>query len=650
MTDAAALIAKLRRRLERPPTDEAEGVKLLGVLDQLIDASSDDERRWFQEAKGRYLLDFPFGDPMLVAELANEALADALEDLSEADLAAKHDTCRQIAVAFHLRRAGTARANLESAIHWAAQALTGAGEKGDLLAQGEAHLLLGELYISRLAGERVLNLETSGQHYLSASRLFDRNEQPNGWCRAQLGLANVLAKPALRDRTRRLRQSISTLEDITDHLETQTDPVLELQAYMQLGVALAQYPAGDDVSYNQRAIRAFRAAARLSLDQGQLSSWAQAQHNLGNAYLDCHAGRFTMNRARAIVHYRRALDVRRDEGNSHRLAQTLNALGTAYWELRDTGDRYLGLAREALEEVTELRLRLGRLDEALGSAQNLSRVLAAQSAWPEILTLGERLFFDNDLRLKDTSTPAEAERLVSAFGRLVDMMALAASEHDGPKACIDVLLRGRARLGALREGGDDENSDRMREVAPDELLVVTLVPIPPNPIQLIMIYRDPGGVLRHQTERLDGFSQYDLDEMIYGEAEDALSWIHAYQDVHVKNDRTRLAEMLDVIGDRLGQEFSSVGALLDTNPHLQHLTWAPSGALSVLPLGRCRFGGQKPMNERLPCRVATSLRAYPEPTRKIGQGRVISFSDPEGNLPFGRIEGDVLKEQFPETE
>ena len=651
MTDAAALIAKLRSRLEKPPASEAEGVKLLHFLDQLIEASSADERRWFQEAKGRYLLDFPFGDPMLHAELAVETLCQSVDGLDGEALAGKFDTCKQIAIAYHLRRAGTARENLELAIRWAHLALRGAKTDQNPDAQGEAHLLLGELFVSRLEGERLGNLDEAEKHYLRAAELFDPETAPGNWSRAQLGWANVLAKPVLRHRTERLRLAVTVLEDVASHLKQHPDTALEIDCLMKLGVALAQLPDGDKRTVLERAIRTFKQVALLCWQEGQLTSWAQSQHNLGNAYLDQKRDSKTMNTARAIVHFGRAVDVYRSEGASHRRAQTLNSLGTAFWELHEANPRYLHRARETLEEATELRLRLGRIDEALRSAHNLTRVLAAMQSWDALLTLGERVFFDNDVKLSTASSYAEAERLISEFGRIVDMMALANLERDGAEAALDTLVRGRARLVEMRAPNDGTSAPpQLRDTGHDELLVVSLVPLPPNPIRLILIFRNEDGQQQVQTERLDGFSQYDLEELIYGGENAKPGWIKAYQAIHLENDRKPLAAMLDVVAERLGRQFSSVVTLLDANPHLQRITWAPSGALSVFPLGRCQMPDGAPIQDRTSCRVATSLRAAARTRANISQGRVVSFADPDGSLPFGRSEGEALKTEFPQTE
>lgn len=651
MTDAAALIANLRSRLEKPPASEAEGVKLLHILDQLIDASSDDERRWFQEAKGRYLLDFPFGDPMLHAELAVETLCQSVDGLDGEALAGKFDTCKQIAIAYHLRRAGTARENLELAIRWAHLALQGAETAQNPDAQGEAHLLLGELFVSRLEGERLGNLDEAEKHYLRAAELFNREAAPGNWSRARLGWANVMTKPVLRHRTERLRLAVTVLEDVANHLEQHPDTALEVDCLMKLGVALAQLPDGDEREALERAIRTFRQVALLCRQEGQLTSWAQSQHNLGNAYLDRKRGSKTMNTARTIVYFQRAVDVYRSDGASHRRAQTLNSLGTAFWELREANPRYLDRTREVLEEATELRLRLGRVDEALRSAHNLTRVLAAQKSWDALMTLGERLFFDNDVKLSTASSHAEAERLISEFGRIVDMMALANLERDGPEAALDTLVLGRARLANMRAPNDHTpRSAQLRDTRHDELLVVSLVPLPPNPIRLILVFRNEDGQQQVQTERLDGFSQYDLEELIYGGENAKPGWIKAYQAIHLENDRKPLMTMLDVVAGRLGYQFSAIATVLDANPHLQQITWAPSGALSVVPLGRCQMPDGGAIQDRASCRVATSLRAAARTRANISQGRVVSFADPDGSLPFGRSEGEALKSEFPQTE
>lgn len=643
-------IQNLIKRLKTPPSSEEEGVKLIGLLDQLIAASGDDERRWFQEAKGRYLLDFPYGDPTLRAELAVEALCQSLEGAPDEILFRKFDTCHHIAIAFHLRRAGTARENLETAIHWANLAFRGAEDAQVQAAQGEIHLLLGELFIARLEGERLTNLDTAENHYRSAAKLFDQQIAPDNWCRAYLGWANVMLKPVLRHRTERLNKAIRVLGETLNHLETHPNPTLKTECLMEQGVALACYPRGDDNSYIERAIAAFKQAASLCRADGQLSVWAQTQHNLGNAHLDRETGSVTLNIARAVVYFRRALDIRKQDGQSHRHAQTLNSLGTAFWELRDEHPRYLGLAREALEDVLELRLRLGRIDEALSAAHNLSRVLAAQHAWDQLLGLGERILHQNDTKLGKAQTPAEAERLVSGFGRIIDMMALAALERDGPKSALEQLQRGRGRLKPSHSAKDSASpTGVVRSVAFDELLVVFLVPLPPNPVHLILVSCTVAGHEEINTHRLDGFTQIELDQLIYGTDDIQPGWINACQAIRLKNDRGPLRHMLDIIGARLGAEFNSIWETLDANPQITRVTLAPSGALSVLPLGQSVSRDGAKLTDLKSCRIATGLRA-PTIVKTVGKGRVISFADPDGSLRFGRMEGDELKSNFSETE
>ena len=185
------------------------------------------------------MIDFPFGDPTLRSELAIEALCQSLTDASETQIQTKYETCYQISRAFLLRRVGTARENVESAIRWANRALDGAAKNEGQPTQCDATLLLGELYIARLEGERTTNLDMAEKYYLEAAKLVDKDRDPNRWCRARLGWANVLTKLVLRYRTQRLTIAMAALTEVLKKLEQHPDNSIELECQMLLGVSLA---------------------------------------------------------------------------------------------------------------------------------------------------------------------------------------------------------------------------------------------------------------------------------------------------------------------------------------------------------------------------------------------------------------------------
>lgn len=246
-------------------------------------------------------------------------------------------------------------------------------------------------------GSRIESVSAAIVGWEALLGVWTREERPEDWARAQMGLGAALIDLPAGNRAENVHRALGALEEALTVYAKEKTPRGWAAAQLNLGNALCELPTGDRAENLRRAIAAYEASLTVNTRESTPEDWAWAQNGLGNAFSAL------QDQPRAIAAFEAALQVRTRESNPYGWATVQNNLGIA---LVREGPENLRRAVEAYEAALTVFTR-GTYPEDWAMAQNnLGNTLGA-------LTDGDRS--ENLGKAIDAYTAALTVRTREAF-------------------------------------------------------------------------------------------------------------------------------------------------------------------------------------------------------------------------------------------
>jgi len=566
--------------------------------------------------------------------------------------------------------AGDRAANLHRALSCYEQALDVYTAQDAPLNYATVQANMGYAYAALETGDRSVNLQRAMACYDAALRFFIPECDPFGYAAVQLNLGAAYYDLDAVDREAALGLAIEAYRQALTVYTPDAAPQRYAMACNNLGNALVALEAGDRAAQVEGAIGYLEQALRFRTHEADPYHRAETLNNLGTAYAARPTGDREDNQRRAVEHLEQALALWRAEvapaqrriaarnlGNLHFDAGEWTEAHAAYDAAIRAGDRlYRASATEAARRAELVwtadvyandaycLARLGRCREAVerleaGRARALSEALDRDRAALEDAPPLERAAFE---AARERIAALEAEARAAAPTR--SFADLSADLGQARRALEAAAERIRAAVpGFMSRGLEFEDIARVpstgsRDASSPDCPLVYLVATSRGSLALIV----PAGthdVLEEQAVWLDGFSEDDLDELLWGADGMLVGQVRGDE----RTLRAALERGLLVLRERLMGPLASRLVALG----FRRATLLPGGRLSLLPLHAAVLG-------EVTCAYAPSARALRAARQKgvqlVGLPHLLAVGNPQPGtapLPFAQQEAEAAAAAAP---
>jgi CHAT domain-containing protein len=584
------------------------------------------------------------------------------------------DAQRNLGVAFGLRTRGERADNAEQGIAALEAALTVLNLESFPQGWAQVQSSLALLYVHRIRGQRVENLEKAIVHLHSALKVLTRGAFPRDWGMAQYNLGFAYHRyheHRVGNRAENLDRAIRHLEAALTVMTREADPRLWAAAQMELGRAQSNRVGADP----EAAIAAYEAALAVFNREDFPLEWSIAQGSLGAAYLDSTRGDRQAVLAKAIGHVEAGLSVQRQSAPRDSLRH-LRVLGAALSEKRewqraaaayaDARETFLLLLAQGLDDTAA-----AALIEQVGPLFSEAAYAAAQVGETEkALTLaseGRARLMSAALKLQALDLPADKRQRLDALRADIRVaertMEAPTTEGAERTAAVEKLIGLRQELiGLVNEATAAEAGALGSALAQARALAgrggAVAVPVVTRLGSKILILTrgsDPQGLILLDLPEL---TKATLDKLVLGVGTDD-GWLGAYainllpDDDAVNQLWPKWMAAVDGLGTDLWRLF---GARLDAALKQAgvragaRLTWLPTGALGILPLGLVQDPAGKRLLDSYEVVYAPSLDALASAHVRVTKAEPATLAvviNPTGDLPAAEQEGRLVASRFP---
>jgi tetratricopeptide (TPR) repeat protein len=212
---------------------------------------------------------------------------------------------------------------------------------------------LGHLYLERIQGDRVQNIEDAiGALEQAVSESASQSDLTST---AMLDLSLAYFQRVRGDRSQNLERSLTAAGKAAETASHDGDPAALFRARLSSAFALTERPGGVREDNLDQALAAVNDALRVITREGAPFQWATAMHTRGTVLRNRVRGGRAENQEEAIDAFSQALTVLARDDSPGEWANCMFSLGAAYAErLRGDRRRNLEAAARALNSALEV--------------------------------------------------------------------------------------------------------------------------------------------------------------------------------------------------------------------------------------------------------------------------------------------------------
>ncbi len=188
---------------------------------------------------------------------------------------------------------------------------------------------LGNIYKSRLNGDRNDNLEQGILAYKACLKVFSSDAFPLEWARTHYELGSIYANRVRGRRSANLEIAKAAFEAALTVFSTEVNSIETARAQCALADTLQNGARGESADNIERAIQLYEAALTVIDFEEDVLVWAQIQNNIASAFLNRIHGERVENIERAINAYQAVLSVLTSNDHALEWARSKCGLGSA---------------------------------------------------------------------------------------------------------------------------------------------------------------------------------------------------------------------------------------------------------------------------------------------------------------------------------
>jgi len=242
------------------------------------------------------------------------------------------------------------------------------------------HLNLVIAYDYRIRGDQAENAELAINSGEAAMQVFTRDKFPEQWAQVQHNLGIVYRNRIRGNKAENLEKALACYQNSLLIRTREDFPELWAQTQMNLASAYRHRRLGDAAGNVEMAIKANQAALQVYTKEAFPQDWAGVHMNLANAYLHRLHGDENENRKKAIAAHQSALQVLTKDEFPQQWAMTHLNLGNVFLA-QDQIEAAITCYRSALKIFTPIAFP----SECLKAGQTLGTTAFIIGDWPEAI-------------------------------------------------------------------------------------------------------------------------------------------------------------------------------------------------------------------------------------------------------------------------